>query len=374
MSQESTNPSRPSEKPRWLGFAQLGLILLAIVVALYFARAPSRVDRGPVSGSAQAKPVVNIVKPAATEHVVQVDLTGTVTLERRVTVVSEVVGRVIWVSPKFSNGGSIPANETFVKVDPTEFGLGVQAAKTAVVEAEAIVVGAKARAGEGAGPSIALAEARLGKARLALALAELRLARTEISMPFASRVLASNLEMGALVGPPEAVGKLSALGVVYRPGALQVRVPIEIADLTGLAPAIGRIAKVRTVTGTYDARVARVSAAVAPKTRLATAFLEFGDDMAGKPPPVPGTFAQVRIFGSKRDGVYLLPESAARERDSIWVVKDSALRSLTPKTVGRTAAGWIVEAFDSGDGVVVSALSGAREGLEVRAGPTPSSQ
>lgn len=98
MSQESTNPARPSEKPRWLGFAQPGLILLAIVVALCFARAPSRVDRGPVSGSAQAKPVVNIVKPAATEHVVQVDLTGTVTPERRVTVVSEVVGRVIWAS------------------------------------------------------------------------------------------------------------------------------------------------------------------------------------------------------------------------------------------------------------------------------------
>ena len=144
--------------------------------------------------------------------------------------------------------------------------------------------------------------------------------------------------------------------------------PIEIGDLTGLAPAIGRIPRVRTVTGTYDARVARVSAAVAPKTRLATAFLKFGDDTAGKPPPVPGTFAQVRIFGSKRDGVYVLPEPAARERDSIWVVKDGALRSLTPKTVGRTAAGWIVEAFDAGDGVVVSALSGAREGLEGRPG------
>ena len=374
MSQDASNPDRSSGKPRWLGYAQLALILLVIVGALYLAKAPSRVDRQTAVGLAQIQPVVDVVKPAATEHAVQVDLTGTVTLQRKVTVVSEVVGRVVWISPDFVNGASIPANETFIKVDPAEFQLEVQAARMAVAEAEAIVSIAKAKAGESAASSIAPDEARLGKARTALALAELRLARTEISLPFASRVVTADLEVGDLVGPSEAVGRSSALGVVYRTDALQIRAPIKMDELADLAPAIGRAAKVRTVTGTYDARIARVSSVVGVKTRMAKVFLEFTDGAAQQSTPVPGTFAQVQILGPKRKNVYVLPESAARERDSLWVVGDGALHSFTPKTVGRTAGRWIVEAFDAGDGVVVNTLSSPREGLKVTARPTTSSQ
>ena len=368
MPQDATNPDRPSGKPRWLGFAQIALILLVVAGALYFARAPSRVERQPVSGSTPSQPVVNVVRPAATEHVVQVDLTGTVTLERKVTVVSEVVGRAVWVSPDFANGGSIPANEVFVRVDPAEYELEVRKARTALRQIEAFQDTANAT------KMRPMLEAQLETARVTLALAELRLARTRISLPFASRVVSSDLEVGDLVGPPEAVGRLSTLGVVYRPDALQVRVPITTDDLADLAPAIGRAVKVRTVTGTYDATVARVSSVVAAKTRLAAVFLRFADSAARQSLPVPGTFAQVRILGPERGNVYVLPEAAARERNSLWVVRDGALRSFTPETVGRTAGRWIVEAFDAGDGVVVSTLSGSREGLKVTARPAPSSQ
>ncbi|MDE0060458.1 MAG: hypothetical protein OXI22_13425 [Defluviicoccus sp.] len=360
MPQDSTTLASPSERPRWFGFAQLALIVLAIVVALYFARAPSRVDRGTIAGPAQAKPVVSVVKPAATAHTLTLALTGTVTLQRKTRVVAEAVGRVVWVSPKFSNGGSIPANEVFVRIDPTEYELEVEAAKMAVAEAEAALGIEKPDTAEAA-----LAQARLGGARAALALAELRLARTEISLPYASRVVSSDLEIGDLVGPAEDVGRESRLGVVYRTGALQVRVPIEQGDLAAIAPAIGRSALVRTGMGTYRASVARVSAVIAPRTRLAKLFLKFPEDAADETLPLPGTFARVQVTGPERGNVYVLPESAAREGDRLWVVRNGALDSLKPGTLGRSAAGWIVEAFDAGDGVVVGTLPAAAEGLKV---------
>ena len=369
MPQDSTNPSGRSERPRWVGFAQLALILLAIVVALYFARAPSRVERGPIAGPAQAKPVVSIVKPAATEHLLTLNLTGAVTLERKTTVVAEVVGRVVWVSPNFSNGGSIAANEVFIRIDPTEYELEVQAARMAVREIEAFPEMANAVAG-----TRAVLEAKLEQARTTLALAELRLARTEISLPYASRVISSDLEVGALVGPADDVGRQSKLGVVYRPSRLQVRVPIEPRDLATLAPAVGRTARVRTVAGTLDARVVRVSAVVAPRTRLAKIYLKFADDAAPGTLPLPGSFARVEVVGPRRGNVFVLPEAAARESDRLWVVRDGALNSLKPGTLGRSAAGWIVEAFDAGEGVVVGSLPAAREGLEVDAAEAPSSQ
>ena len=369
MSEESTNPASSSERPRWLGFAQLALILLAVVVALYFARAPDRVERGPIAGPAQAKPVVGIVKPAATGHVLTLKLTGTVTLERKTTVVSEVVGRVVWVSPNFSSGGSIPANEVFVKIDPSKYELEVEAAKMAVKELEAFPGMVKAVPN-----ADAVMEAKLGKARAELALAERRLARTEISLPYASRVVSSDLEVGELVGPADDVGRQSVLGVVYREGALQVRVPVAQGDLAALAPAVGRSARVRAGGATFDAKVARASSVVAPKTRFAALFLKFAEDASPDSLPLPGTFAHVEIMGPGRDGVYVLPESAARERDRVWVVRNGALASLAPVTVGRTDTGWIVEAFDAGDGVVVGTLPTAREGLKVDVAQSPSSK
>ncbi len=367
MSQDSTNPDSPSPRPRWLGVVQLAAIVAAIAVALYFARAPDRVERGPISGAAQATPAVSVVKPAATEHSLTLKLTGTVTLERKTTVVSEVVGRVVWVSPNFSNGGSLAADEVFVRVDPSRYELEVEAARMAVREMESVPGMATAVTG-----TRAMLEAKLGRARAELALAELRLARTAISLPYASRVISSDLGVGDLVGPADDVGRQAKLGVVYRPGALQVRVPIPQEDLAALSPAVGRTARVSTRKGTYEARVVRVSAVVAPRTRLAGLFLKFPENAPPDSLPRPGTFARVEVEGPNRGNVYVLPESATREDDKIWVVRNGALASLTPVTVGRGDAGWVVEAFDAGEGVVVGTLSGGREGLKVTTASAPS--
>lgn len=374
MSEQSTNPDNPSGGRRWLGYAQAGLIILVIAVALFLARAPERIEFGPAVASGDAAPTVQVVVPTPAVYAHRLDLTGTVTLNRKVTVLSEVVGRVIWVSPDFANGGSVSAGEVFVRIDPREFEIEVDSTEMAVAGARARLQLAQGSAGPDSALLIAEAEAELGQAEAALSLAKLMLERTEISLPFDARVMTSELEVGDLVGPPEAVGKLSVLGVVYRPAALQVRVPTRVEDLASLDPAIGRRARVRTVSGTYDAELVRVSSVVALESRLAGAYLKFSEDVPQDQLPVPGTFAEVTIFGPERDDVFMLPEAATREYDSIWIVQEGVLRALNPKTVGRSTDGWIVEAFEAGEGVVVSVLAGAREGLGVVPQPVPNGQ
>ena len=83
--------------------------------------------------------------------------------------------------------------------------------------------------------------------------------------------------------------------------------------------------------------------------------------------PAPGTFVEIAVAGPTLDRVFVLPETAARDRDSVWVVRKGAMASFKPKTLGRTADGWIVEPFDAGEGVVVGVLANAREGLQVTA-------
>ncbi len=268
----------------------------------------------------------------------------------------------------------MPVGEVFARVDPRKYEIEVNSAEMTVAKARAQLQLAQGATGPDSALLVAEAKAGLGQAEAALSLAQLMLERTGISLPFDSRVMTSELEVGDLVGPPEVVGKLSVLGVVYRPAALQVRVPVSVEDLASLDPAIGRPAQVRTVNGTFDAELVRVSSVVALESRLARAFLEFSDDIPRDELPVPGTFAEVAIFGPERDDVFMLPEAAAREYDSIRIVREGVLQALNPETVGRSTDGWIVEAFEPGDGVVVSVLAGAREGLRVAPQPAPIGQ
>lgn len=346
MSQESEGRF---DRSRWFGFAQLAAVLVLITLALYFARAPERLERQSAADLALAggAPVVDVIQPQPTAQALGVRLTGAVRLERKARVVAEVAGRVAWVSPKFSNGGSIPAGEHFLRIDPSEFELRVEAAEATVRDAHG--------GSEGA----------LSKARAELKLAKLDLERTTLSFPYDSRVVSTDIEVGELVGPADEVGRDAALGVVYRAEALQADVPIELVDLESLSPVIGRSARLHAGPETYDAEVVRVSSVVAPKTRLATLFLKFSDDVPLASLPLPGMFVEAEIAGPVRENVYVLPESALREGGSVWVVRGGNLDVVRPTTLGRVEAGWVTEAFDAGDGVVVGTVPGARKGIAV---------
>ena len=385
MPQQASDSEAKAGRSRSIGLTQIILILAVIAVALYFARAPDRVQRDVPSGPAteSGKPAVGVVEPVPAAHAVTVELTGTVRLEERTSVSSEVVGRVVWVSPEFSNGGSISANEPVVRIDPREYEIRVRAAERAVEAAEARLWMERARAEEDLEsfrrdnpdaepsevmrrlPSIALAEAELGKERAELDLARLLLERTSVSVPYDARVLSSEVDLGELVGPAEHVGPASLLGVVYRPSALEVDAPIEANVLEDLAPAIGRSARVRTRWAEYDAEVVRVSSVVSPRSRLASVFLDFSGAHPVDSLPLPGTFVEVSIEGPVHENAYLLPESVVREDRRVWVVEGGVLRSHEPRVLGHSGEGWMVEAFDAGEGVVIGSLPEAADGLEV---------
>ena len=357
MSNEPADSRENPGRSKWRGYAQPALILVVVMVALYFARAPGRVemDVGSSVASGSGNPVVSVIQPTPTSQSLTVELTGAVKAEDRVSIMSEVEGRVSWVSPNYSNGGTIAANEPIVRIDPAKYELQVAAAQGLVAEAEARLA---AQGGSAA-------QAALQSAQAALGLAELELSRTEISLPYEIRVIVADASVGELVGPQQFVDAQAIMGVVYRPDALEVDAPISLDDLDYLEPVIGRTARVNANSATYDAEIVRVSSVLAPQTRLASVFFRFSGDQPTDSLPLPNTFVEVEIDGPAFENVYVLPEAVLQERDSVWVVSDGALRSFSPRAIGRTGAGLVVEAFDSGEGVVVGTLPGAREGLQV---------
>lgn len=393
MAPKSGGSEGRAGRSRWLGLVQVVVILAVVAVALYLARAPERVERDavPAPSAQDARPVVSVIRPTPTDQALTVALTGAVGLSGRARLKPEVAGRVVWISPKFRNGGSLEANEPFVRIEPAEYELRLKAARAAVEVAEARVRIEKAGGEEAAGvfagahpdaeitdrvrraPHVDRAQARLGKARAELELAQLDLDRTYISLPYPSRVIAAGIEVGEYVAP-DLVGPSPFMGIVYRTRALQIEAPVEPENLEYLSPVIGRSARVRTRGGTFGAEVVRVSSVIAPRTRLATLFLEFAQAHAPDSLPLPGTFAEIEIAGPTYENVYVLPESVLHEQDTVWLVRDGTLRAFEPRTLGHTDAGRVVEAFDAGEGVVVGTLPGASEGLAVAVADTAPSR
>lgn len=383
-----------SDRRNWRGYAQIALVVLVLAVALYFARAPSfRAPTGDAAPQTSAPPVVAVVVPLATEQALTIDLTGTVSAREKTTLMTEVEGRVAWVSPDLTAGGFIAAGETIVRIDPAQYELDVEEVQATVEEAEARVRLEEALGVENERvfefenpdsepsewvrrlPHIALAQAELKKAQVALRRAELQLARTEISLPYDVRVMGSDAAVGELARPedppmPSALVSVvytpsGLLGLVYRPHMLRVITPIEPRELAYLEPAVGRKAQITGRTGSWEGEIASVSSIVDATSGLASVFIKFAEDEHVEALPLPGTFVEINIEGPVFSDVYVLPNTVPREDGSIWIVRNGRLQLFKPEAYGRTADGWVVKVFDAGEGIVADTLSEPFEGLAV---------
>lgn len=361
----------------WRGIVQIVVIVLGVVLAIWFARAPrGQAHTDELRLAAPRAPTVSVIRPAVTEAATNVRTTGAVTILDGVRLFSHGHGEVAYVAPALRNGSSFSAGETLVRMDQRDATNRLEAARARVRYAEARLLRQEHKAeaaieefhrdhpGEEPPPLVArtarIAEkqADLDRARKGAEQAELVLSRTEISVPFDGRVANARTTVG------QVVARDTPLGLVYRNGGLQVEAQISQEELASLAPVVGRRATVRAGGREFAAAVERVAAVVDRESRLVTLFLAFRGNASNLPRP--GAFATVALGGPRLSDIFVLPEAAEQPGGHVWVVDGSTLHSVEPTTLGRTEAGWLVEAFDSRQGVVVGRVPGARQGLAVQ--------
>lgn len=358
-----------------LGWLQVGIVVAVVLVGIYFARAPQVpvYDDAPVRGA--DVPTVTVMQPNPGAQSLTVSLTGGVQARRRVELQIGSAGRVMEVSPSLRSGGTFRAGETLLQVDPTDYELRL-------ARAQAILAATQGRLrkqrdqgdydsaqyrrqhpGDEVPPSIARLgqiqrfEARVKAAEADVALAQERLEDTRLSAPFDGTVISSSVAVGERIGPRR-------VATVFRTGEVEVRAPIAVDDLAYLSEARGRAATVWASGRRFDAVVTQQAPVLAPKTRLSALFLDF---VEASSPPAPGTFAVVAIQGPAFENAFLLPDATHRAGDSVWIVRSGKLERVVPRTHGRTDEGWVVAAFDAGDGVVLGAVPDEQPGLRVAA-------
>lgn len=379
MASESAAASPSTPAWRRLGWVQILVIAALVLLAFLFARSRGG-DPPPVftAGRVEAPPpLVRVVAPVVSATPLRVEATGSVGVRNYVALTPQVGGRVVSLSPSLKSGGAFDAGETLLVIDRRDFELANDQAQADMATAAADLMLREAESDAAKAnyallhpqteapplvakaPQIAQARARLDAARARAGVAALELQRTAFALPFAGRVKESTAEVGQVLARGQPFGQAFALD------ALEVAAAVSAEDLARLDGAAGRSAVVRSGEGAFAAQVDRVSAELDSRSRFATLYLTFAENDAL---PTPGTFVDVVIDGPRLADTFVLPEAAEQIGGAVWLVADGVLRSFTPRTVGRTEAGWVVAAFDAAEGVVLGAVPAARAGLPVTVG------
>jgi len=325
---------------------------------------------------------------------------GTVSPMVEVEIVPEVPGKVVQVHPRLKAGGLIRAKEQIIQIDPRDYELAVQQANAAVAEAQVRLDTEKAEADVARkewrqlhpntepssplvlrDPQIRRAQASLESAKAQLAMADLRLERTSLSLPFDVLVINERIDLGQYV----VVGQ--SLGAAYGIEAVEIEVPLEDDDLAWFdifdnpvqfngkeLPTKHTTAQVKAdFAGSghvWKGRVVRTTGQVDRMSRMVSVVIEVRDPFdtsGGRPPLLPGVFAEVLIEGKILKGAVAVPRDAVREGNKVWAVNDGRLHILTLKIVRADKDfAYTSSGLDDGALIVVSSLDMATDGMVVR--------
>lgn len=372
--------AQPPKSSRVIGFIQIAAIATFMIAAIWFAQernepassvgADTSVQPAAVAGDARL--VVQVLRPEVQSAAETLVATGSVAVRNPVALVSQVSGRIQTISSDLKVGGAFAAGDLLLRIDPQDFELALAQAQAEIDSAQANLALQQAQSeaaianyallnGRKAVPPLVakLPQIQQGRALLAGAkaraeVARLNLARTELRMPFAGKVTGTSAEVGQLLTQGVAFGEVFALD------AVEAIVPIAPTALSRLQPIVGRTATIRAGSQEVTASVDRVAAELDAQTRFARLYLKLPADSLP-----PGTFVEASFAGPQLDNTLSLPIESEQPNGRLWVVKDSRLVAITPKLHFRTATQLVVDAFPSGDGIVVGSVPSAREGMPV---------
>ena len=312
---------------------------------------------------------------------------GTVRPRTETILSAEVSGTITEISPKFIAGGVFGSGEVLMRIDPTNYTVGVEQAEALVKQRQIEYDGAlKLRqSGYRAEAELASAAAALASAKAALVRARRDLERTYIRLPYEGMVRAKEVDLGQFVNPG------SRLGVVFATDYAEVRLPLTDGDLavvnlpnpseiTASGGAPGPDVKLSAVQRgkpvSWDARIVRSEGVVDENSRVTYAVARIEDPYRrhsdGTPLPM-GTFVSASIAGSTLDGIVRVPRSALRGSDQLIFVDDESRIRIRDIQITRADEDYVYVSGGAvpGDQIVVSAIDTPVNGVKVRTSDEP---
>ncbi|MAG33927.1 MAG: hypothetical protein CL908_23855 [Deltaproteobacteria bacterium] len=372
------------------------ILAVGILGFVAFMATRPEVDRGEAETVAPLVRAVT-VRPQALRF--KVAAHGTVESPIESELRAQVPGEIVWVSPELAPGSFFEKGEPLVRIDATDYEHELEAARAVRDRATSALSRAQreherqqtlasqsaaslSRADE-ARDAHRAADAALREARVRFARAERDLARTELLAPYAGRTRDKSVDIGQFVRRGDELAQLYAISYAEVPLPVPDR---ELAFLDLLHPYrdVGRDelkdgpivylrAEFAGVRHEWSGHLVRTAAEIDALSRTVTVVARI-DDPYGRSPdgpslPLPvGLFVEAEIEGREIQDVVVLPTTALREDEQVYVVgEDGRLRFRSIEVLRNRREDVVVGGgLRAGERVVTTPLRGAVDGMRVR--------
>ncbi len=344
-------------------------------------------------------PMVRVHRVETGPRAIVVRGEGTVRPRREIELVPQVGGNIVYVSPVLIDGGEYERGDILVKIDPQDYQLAVTLAEAQVKDAESSLRVAEEEAASSIEewqllyqsnkktgreipalvakePQLAAAKARLAADRADLQKAILNLDRTELRAPFDGRVSEERIDIGQYVAPGR------NLATLYSTRAAEIVVPFDDEalfwfDVPGFTPGNGDgspvkvIARIAGRDRSWSGKIMRAEGKLDERTRMINVAVRVENPYATKPPLVAGLFVTVEITGHTIENAAVIPRSALRDNNTVWVVDDSGRLTFREVDIARLETNQVIlrSGLTDGDQIVTSGLRAVTDGMQVRIVP-----
>lgn len=338
--------------------------------------------------------VVETISIQPGQYPSSVKVMGTVLPDRQITLRSKVSGEVIWISPKFVQGGRMKKGDTLIKIDDADYRIETQKARSALERAVAdlaIEQGSQLiakeelklinEASEGSltatdltlrKPQLAKTKSAVDSARADLEKAELNLSRTRVTVPFDVLILDRQVNIGSLVTTQGTLATLAGIDA-YRVEALVP--PDRLAAIkAGEKDGSPAIVFSQYSKQTWQGKVVRTTGKMTDKSRMTGVMILVSDPLGLKrkgisEPLLLGDHVDIQIMGETLENVFPLQRSILRDGNTVWVYNDGVLEikevNLAWKEDGRV---FIRSGINPGDAVITSDLPAPVGGMSLQLG------
>lgn len=327
---------------------------------------------------------------------------GTVLPKTESSLVAEVPGRVTAVSPSLVAGGFFKKGDVLAEIERIDYRLALEQAKAQLVsiQSELTVAEKEFERLEPLTQQQHVSESQVDAAfsRRAIARASLRealaredraerdLERTRLVAPYAGRVRSERVDVGQYLNRGESIAAIYAIDYA------EVRLPISDEDLAFLPSAVDKqdasneglkVALRARFSGAerlWEGEIVRTEGELDPQTRMVNLIAQVKSPYAestANPPLTLGLFVEAAIESAPIDDVVIVPRSALRADDRVYVLNADNRLEFRDVEIIRTVGDvvYIGKGIESGETICVSDIETPVEGqlLKPKSRANPSS-
>ena len=326
--------------------------------------------------------LVDVLKLEISSESFEISSQGTVRPRTQTVLSAEVSGSIVSISPKFAAGGVFQSGEVLMRIDPTNYTVGVDRAEALVAQRQIEFAGAKKLRSQGyrAEAELASAAAALAAAQADLVGAQRNLERTYIRLPYEGMVLSKDADLGQFVNPG------SKIGVTFATNYAEIRLPLTDQDLAFIeVPDTAEITQTGGANGPqvtlsavqkgrhteWDAQIVRSEGVVDERSRVTYSVARVVDpyQLHGDGIPLPiGTFVAAKISASNVFDIIRVPRSALRGSDQLLIVDDEYKIEIRSVEILRSDAqfAYLSGGAEAGERIAITAIEAPTNGMSVR--------